>query len=182
MAAQVRDKDLRYKMGDYISQHGQDTSFTNYFWKNCEPIQYESERYQKYCQVLTLAREGWSYTDTARATGVGWQSVYAWTRFIQKPKLAHYLSAILALGPPQPGLVWLSVNNTSGHAIPLGPYVQVPKTASDWNQIANVLRQLRPLEGEHLIESREYMFGFLLGIAIGDAAKSRQGDGTDISA
>ncbi len=100
-------------------------------------------------------------------------SVRRWTRFEQKPKLAHFLRLYLELGNPKTGWVWLSVNNTSGHAIPLGPVIQVPKEISNWNDVASVLTQLRPLQGNESNLSREYMFGFFLGMVIGDAAKSR---------
>ncbi len=97
----------------------------------------------------------------------------SWVGFRQKPKLAHYLALFLQLGIPTPGSVWLSVNNTSGHAVPLGPVIEVPTSISSWPDVARVLVQLKPLESENHGLSREYRFGFLIGMVIGDAAKSR---------
>lgn len=161
------------KIIDYVVEHGDDLSFTKAFWKECEPHPYELRRYPLYVDCLLSNAEGNSIAEIARMTGVGWQSVRAWTKFKQKPKLAHFLSLFLKLGEPKTGWVWLSVNNTSGHAIPLGPIVEVPTSVTSWNDIARVLAQLKPFELGANGLSREYLFGFLVGMIIGDTAKSR---------
>jgi len=158
---------------EYISQHGADLSFTRYFWKGCEPHPYELIRYPAFVKVLLLKERGKSNAEIARETGVNEYSIYSWTRFRQKPKLAHYLCLFLELGKPRPDWVWLSVNNTSGHAVPLGPLVQVPKVMSKWGEMAGVLAQLTPLEQTESGLSKDYLLGFLVGMIIGDAAKSR---------
>jgi hypothetical protein len=173
MAVQVVDGNFAYKTSDYILKHGQDISFTDYFWKNCEPHQSELRRYPLYAKTLQLFMEGNSLAAISQETGVKPNSVRRWTKFNQRPKLAHFLGAFLNLGIPRPGWVWLSVNNTSGHAIPLGPFVEVPKTISSWEDVASVLSQLEPLEDSEENLTREYMLGFLVGMVIGDAAKSR---------
>jgi len=66
------------------------------------------------------------------------------------------------------------VNNTPGHSVPLGPMIQVPTAISCWRDVAMVLAQLRPLEHEGVDLPREYLFGFFVGMIIGDAAKSRE--------
>jgi len=66
------------------------------------------------------------------------------------------------------------VNNTPGHSVPLGPMIQVPTAISCWRDVATVLAQLRPLKDEGIDLSREYLFGFFVGMIIGDAAKSRE--------
>lgn len=164
------------KILDYIREHGDDISFTEVFWKDCEPFQYELERYPKYVKVFSLAFKGTSLNDICTLSGVKITSIRKWTSFAQKPKLAHYLEAYLSLGLPREGWTWLSINNTSGHAVPLGPFIQVPKEVTEWVAVADVLAQIAPLEASQTELSREYMFGFLLGIAIGDASKSRVGN------
>jgi len=164
---------IRVKLLDYISQHGDDISFTDFFWKKCEPHPYELARYPLFVAALCLHNEGKSPTDISRATGVNVSSVREWTRLRQKPKLAHFLSLYLQLGKPKPSWVWLSVNNTSGHAIPLGPVVEVPERISEWSDVSHVLTQLTPLPTTEKRFSREYLFGFLVGMVIGDSAKSR---------
>ena len=167
------DVGTRARILNHISKHGQDTSFTEFFWKGCEPHPYELERYPLYAQVLALVSAGSSIDMTARVTGVNPHSVRTWTRFEQMPKLAHYLCSYLRLGRPREGWTWLSVNNSSGHAIPLGPVVQVPRMISNWEEVAEVLAQLKPLEPLPVGLSREFLFGFLVGMLIGDSAKSR---------
>jgi hypothetical protein len=160
------------KILDYISSHGQDTKFTDCFWKGCEPHPQELRRYLLYVKTMELFKNGKSVADISSLTGVRPSSVLRWTRFEQMPKLGHFLSIFLQLGIPKPGWVWLSVNNTSGHAIPMGPFVQVPRAISGWEEIGAAISQLKPLESEDG-PKREYMFGFLIGMIIGDAAKSR---------
>jgi hypothetical protein len=122
---------------------------------------------------LLLHESGKSIAEIAQTTGAKWQSIREWTRFEQKPKLVHFLSLYLRLGEPRHGWVWLSINNSPGHAIPLGPVVEVPTSISTWDDIAMVLAQLPPLDADGSGQPREFLFGFLIGMIIGDAAKSR---------
>lgn len=168
-----QESDSEIKIVEYILNRGSDTSFTEYFWKNCEPHPHEEIRYPLYAKVTQLFSQRVPLVGIARETGVKLTSIRRWTRFEQKPKLAHFLGLYLELGNPKPGWVWLSVNNTSGHAMPLGPMIQVPKAISNWNDVARVLAQLTPLRGSESDLSREYMFGFFIGMVIEDAAKSR---------
>lgn len=66
------------------------------------------------------------------------------------------------------------MNNTTRHGVPLGPIIQVPKSVTDWRDIESVIVQVPIGPDIELVNSREYMFGFLLGITIGDAGKKRQ--------
>lgn len=97
----------------YLAQNGGDLSFTQFFLKNCEPHPYELKRYPLYVKCLLLRANGYSIAQIARMTTVKWQSAWKWTKFEQKPKLAHFLSLYLRLGEPKAGKVWLSVSNTS---------------------------------------------------------------------
>ena len=65
------------------------------------------------------------------------------------------------------------MNNTPGHAIPLRPVIEVPRVISKWDDAACVLSQLKPLDEICEDLSKEYLFGFLVGMIIGDAAQSR---------
>jgi hypothetical protein len=170
---QVSRDETESEVLDYISQHGNDLSFTEAFWRKCEPHPYETRRYPVWVETQRLHMEGKSLAEISRQTGAKPSSVRRWTRFEQRPKLAHFLQSYLQLGRPTPGFVWLSVNNTSGHAIPLGRFVEVPKVISEWKDVAWVLGQLEPLQEMGMGLSREYAFGFLVGMVIGDAPKSR---------
>jgi hypothetical protein len=165
--------EVRCKIIDYIADHGEDSSFTNCFWKSCEPHPYELRRFPQYCEALQLYDQHRSLAEISRETGVKVSSVRRWTRFEQRPKLAHYLEKYLQLSMPADGWVWLSVNNTSGHAVPLGPMILVPKRIFEWNDIEKVLVQLEPLEEIETDLPKAYLFGFLVGMVIGDSAKSR---------
>jgi hypothetical protein len=168
-----KDQDVQRKIVRYIIQSDEETPFTAYFWKGCEPHSYEIKRYPQYVRTIQLSRLGRSVAEISAATGAIRHSVRRWVKFEQMPKLAHYLAVFLQLGKPSPGWVWLSVNNTSGHAVPLGPVIEVPKAISRWSDVEHVLNQLKPLEMVDVGHSREYAFGFLVGMIIGDAAKSK---------
>lgn len=147
--------------------------FAKYFWKGCELNDYERNQYTKYVEVLTLFARGQRLARISDTTGVGPGSVGAWTKFEQRPKLGHYLREFIKRGPSRPGWVWLSVNNTSRHSVPLGPMVQVPLKIVGWDDVRQVLDDLAPDQG-HPPPERYHMFGFLLGMTIGDAGKKRQ--------
>jgi hypothetical protein len=158
---------------EYLGVHGSSLSFADCFWKQCEPHPYELERYPLYVDCMLRFSRGASIADAARRTGVNPQSVRTWVMDVNKPKLAHFLNLYLSRGSPKAGWVWLSVNNTTGHAVPRGPVIEVPITILHWNDVATVISQLEPLEAGPMGLPREYLFGFLIGMVIGDAAKSR---------
>lgn len=168
------DEDNGKNILEYVVLNGQDQSFTKHFWKSCEPHPYEVRRYPLYAECLRLFVEGESIASIARQVGVNSTTVKSWVTFKKKPKLAHYLSIYLKLGEPRPGWVWLSVNNSSGHAVPLGPVVQVPTELSEWSEVETLLGQLEPVGSVRADVSLQYKFGFLLGLLIGDAGKKRQ--------
>jgi hypothetical protein len=169
------DSGLNSEIVNHVLEHGDDLFFTNQFWKGCEPNKYDLQRFSEYVSVISLHSQGIGSKEVSRRTGVLSTSIWAWTTFKQKPKLAHYLSEFLRRGSPGPGRVWLSINNSSRFAVPYGPFVAVPTTVTSWKDVESVLSQITPLGNEGCGFSKEYMFGFLLGIMIGDAAKKRQG-------
>ncbi|MDV3243601.1 MAG: hypothetical protein LYZ66_00330 [Nitrososphaerales archaeon] len=162
----------RRRMLGYLSRHGDDLSFTEFFWKGCEPNDYELGRFSKYVRVML--RHGWgkSAKRISRDTQVSSASVDNWVHYKAMPKLAHYLSRFVRLGKPRSRWVWLSINNGTGHAIPLGPFLQVPQVIRRWKDVETVLDQLHPVQSSR--NATAYRFGFLLGITIGDASKKRQ--------
>src|SRR5713226_7302053 len=116
-----------------------------------------------------------SNADVARALQMNYSTVWTWLKRGQLPKLGHYLKVFLALGKPRERRVWLSVNNSPGHAVPLGPFVEVPLEIRGWKDIGPLLTQLQPIAVIPGL-SRAFLFGFLLGMVIGDTAKPRQGE------
>jgi hypothetical protein len=64
-----------------------------------------------------------------------------------------------------------------GHAIPLGQFIQVLKTIHVWDEVDEMLSQIKPMGEETTRFTKAYLFGFLVGIVIGDAHKPKQGHG-----
>ena len=141
-----RTSSLDSQVGDYLMENGGNLSFSKQFWKACEPNNNELRRYSSYATAISLFLQGTNVLEISADTGVKASSVYSWTKFAQAPKLAHYLRLFLRLGPASEGFVWLSTNNTPGHAVPLGPFIQVPKAILGWNDVAAVTSQLTPLQ------------------------------------
>ena len=88
------------------------------------------------------------------------------------PNLAHHLKRYLLLGEPGGALVWPSVD-IGTHGIPMGPFLRVPRELDSWNEVWKVISQLEPLDASQGETCREYHFGFLLGMIVGDTAKSK---------
>ena len=168
------EETLPSSITDFILREGASLGFAKAFWKECEPHPYELKRYALYASVMRLHAEGKKLSQIVASTGVLRHSVIRWIKLEQRPKLAHFLGLYLGLGNPRPGWTWLSVNNSSGHAVPLGPILQVPSSISKWQDIEDVLSQIQSPDTGDGGMSREYLFGFLLGMVIGDAAKSRE--------
>jgi hypothetical protein len=91
------------------------------------------------------------------------------------PKLGHFLTAYLTLGTPRDHCVWLNTECSHGHAIPIGKFIEVPNKIVSWKEIANLLKQVDPLPGIGKEFDQRYLFGFLMGMIIGDSSKSGQG-------
>jgi len=164
------------KLVEHLLKHGDDLSFTKYFWKECEANEGEHKQYARFSRATYLSHGGLSHAKVARALDMSYSTVWTWSKLSQLPKLGHYLKVFLALGEPRDRRVWLSVNNSPGHAVPLGPLVEVPLEIRGWEDIEPLLAQLQPTAVIPDGLSRTFLFGFLLGMVIGDAAKPRQGE------
>ncbi len=163
-------------MVDHLLKHGDDLSFTSHFWKGCESNEGDLAGYSRFVQALIWHYQGTTTKQISEQLHVGPGSINSWIRFKRNSKLTDYLRALIRFGEPRSGWVWLSVNNTPGHAIPLGPFIQVPNTIGSWEDVRLVLNQVGPVRPLLRRFSRAYRFGFLLGIMIGDASKKRQAE------
>ena len=171
------DDELKRRIIEYAVQHSADLAFTRYFWRRCEPLPIDITQYSKFVEVLQMYESGVSRTDIHLRTRVRPSTVYAWTRMTSMPKLGHFLSSLLSLGEPDEDRLWLTLEHTHGHAIPIGGFIQVPASVNSWLEVENVLQQtIISVPSVQGFDSR-YLFGFLLGMIIGDAAKSKQGRG-----
>jgi len=165
--------DLERRLVEYVLKNGADFGFTKYFWKECEPLPNDLQMYSEYAHLLG------SPTKPPIRTGVNLRREYGFERvsLSQPPKLGLYLKALLELGKPAPGYVWLNTECSHGYAHPIGNYAQVPVRISTWNEVEKVLAQLCPLGEPDTRFSKIYIFGFIVGIIIGDGHKPKQGRG-----
>lgn len=93
------------------------------------------------------------------------------------PKFGHFLRMLTTRGLPAEGKVWLATETSHGHGVPVGKFIQVPMVVNTWNDIESVLIQLSDLNQPKPTRTREYLLGFLIGIIMGDAAKSKSREG-----
>jgi hypothetical protein len=170
---QGEDELWKNMLVSYVLESGDSLDFTKHFWRGCEPIEVEVIQYHKFAECLRLARSGWITEDIALQVDAGKTTVFTWKKLTQMPKLAHFLKAHLLLGNPEQGTVWLTTECTHGHGIPIGDFIRVPLKIDSWSQMSSVLDQLRDMNEQKPPEPRCYLLGFLIGIMIGDASKSK---------
>ncbi len=159
----------------YLVEHGDSLEFTKYFWKGCEPLEQDIIQYAKFASTLRLVRQGLNASQVAAKLGINGNSTNKWKNLEQMPKLGHFLKAFLIHGTPAERRVWLTLEQSHGYAIPIGKFVQVPTVIMAWADVASVIAQVQVLSEPHQKFSNAYLFGFLVGIIIGDAHKPKQG-------
>ena len=164
-------------MCDYILKRGADLGFTKCFWRECEPLSYDVDQYEKFVTALQLVSKGIKQTEIADQLDINHNSINKWTHLMQMPKLGHFLKAYLTLGIPKQGRVWLTLEQTHGHAVPAGQFIEAPQSIASWQDVEVVIEQIKPIEHEAIGFNRIYLFDFLLGMILGDANKSKQGRG-----
>ncbi len=167
--------ELEHRLVEHLLENGGDIGFTKFFWRECKPLPSDTIQFQRFAEAQQMLRRGIRQLDIAKEFGVSGPTVSNWSRLAAMPKLCHYLKAFLMLGKPRTGSVWLTLEQTRGRAIPIGQFLQVPDPIHSWEDVAAVLRQFGPTEAT--APTKAYLFGFLVGIMIGDAHKPKQGRG-----
>lgn len=170
-------EDLKSRLVEYVVKNGADLGFTKLFWRECEPLPLDVEQYQKFCVAQSLLARGLKQIEASTQSGINVQSIHSWKHLTSLPKLAHFLTARLKYGEPPQGRVWLNLEHSHGHGIPLGQFIRVPNQIRSWEDVDDVLQQIRPIGEPSAQFSKAYLFGFLLGMIIGDAHKPKQGRG-----
>src|SRR5438876_11288284 len=104
------------KLVEHILKHGDDLSFTKFFWKECEANEKEHAQFARFSRAIYLSHGGMSKAKVARALDTGYSIV--WTRLNRSRlrRLGHYLKVFLALGKPHERRVWLRVHKSAGYA------------------------------------------------------------------
>ncbi len=171
------DESWKDSLRSYVLEHGDDISFTKYFWKGCEPLPQDIRQYERFVKANCLLRDGVKPPKVAEVIGINHNSIYSWKRLRQMPKLGHFLKAFLSLGPPDEGYVWLTLEQSHGHATPLGEFVQVRTSVESWTDVDRTISKITSINEETARFSNPYVFGFLVGVILGDAHKPKQGHG-----
>lgn len=169
--------ETKQRIIEYVVENGIDLRFTKHFWRECEPLPLDIAQYQKFATAHQLLARGLKQTEVSSRIGVSAPCVHSWKHLHSYPKLVHFLSAYLKLGEPPAGLVWLSLEQSHGHAVPLGQFIQVPNSITSWRDVDLVIQQIHHIGELSTQFSKVYLFGFLLGVITGDAHKPKQGRG-----
>lgn len=156
------------KVKEHIATHGGNIDFTRSFWKNCEPLDRDLAQYRELAESFNSTRS--SKTDVIN------RRIEMWLKQGKAPKLGQFLRAYLRLETPKEGWVWLNTKHSHGYGLPIGQFIQVPITIASWDEVAVVLSQLRPVGKFREDIERNYAFGFLLGMLIGDSNKWKSGN------
>ena len=100
-----------------------DLEFTHYFWRDCEPLEYDIRRYRTFVRVI---QEGFGVApkQIPDEVHVSESTVKAWTNLERTPKLVWYLGAFVRQGLPRSGFVWLTMETSQGRATPVGFFVR----------------------------------------------------------
>jgi hypothetical protein len=173
----IPPEELRSRVANHLLQHGDDLSFTKYFWKGCEPLPRDKMYYSKLAALVSADARGQRLRNPSESMGVGLGSATSWAKQAIMPKLGHYLGAFVELGDPGLNKVWLAMECSHGQANPIGKFLRVPTRIESWKDIEEVLAQTLPVAQPSPHFSRTYLFGFLIGIVIGDAHKPKPGNG-----
>jgi hypothetical protein len=167
------DESWKEALRAYVLNHGDNLDFTRHFWKWCEPSEKDVVQYSKFCSTLWFVNQGCNNREVSEQVEASMSTVNTWRNASQLPKLAHYLKSYLQLGAPIEGCRWLTMECSHGYAVPIGKFLSVPCEVKSWQEVAFVLTQLPSLDERCKGYPREYLFGFLVGILMGDAAKTK---------
>ena len=168
-------EEFRERLANHVVRNGADLGFTKFFWKDCEPLPNDIQNYSKFVAIVRDYAKGIWPTRTNMGVGMGYST--SWALLDVLPKLGLYLRALIEQGLPTGGRVWLTTEVTHGHAEPIGQFIQVPLKIESWQDVGQVLPQIAPIESEDSRYGKAYLFGFLVGMIIGDAHKPKQGRG-----
>jgi len=147
----------------------------------------DREDLRRFASIIELVREGKSVPEISNELKLSYHAIQAW-RLYRSPNIVHVIRSYLELERPKPSYKWLSLA-LSSHQDLLGPFVQVPDVVTDFTEVLEVIRQLRPSEQTFSVATRfgfrredvESMtlrfFFYLLGVLVGDTAKCVHGTG-----
>ena len=136
----------------------------------------------KFCEFVRLHRQSMGVNEIARALSAHRSTIAKWRKGEDQPYLVRMAGAALAQTPPT-GLLLLPVHLSSGGEAQ-SQWVRVPRVIESYEQVGDVVEQLRPLRGAYemarefgisesrLNEMRPELMAYLLGMMAGDPGKS----------
>ncbi len=141
--------------------------------------------YERYLRILELSQKGHNTSQIERLLGMNNVGKYL------SGKKRSFLTTLRAehdrLGPPREKSKW-SPMRLKPRGTPGSTWIQVPAAIHDFRDIVSVIDQRTPTEeafrmmtpfaygsNEELLRDRVNMFGFVLGVMLGDAGKPVKG-------
>jgi hypothetical protein len=137
---------------------------------------------RKFCEFVRLHRQEVGVEEIARRLSCHRSTVAEWREGTDQPYLIRAVNDTFAL-VPRVGWKLLPMHLTSGGSEPSN-WIQVPQTLQSFDDILDVISQIQPLEltydradafglpRERVQALRPELFGYLLGIMVGDSAKN----------
>ncbi|MFH8086215.1 MAG: hypothetical protein QW609_00095 [Candidatus Aenigmatarchaeota archaeon] len=154
--------------------------FLNYFY-GINTSENNVKRFQEFIKVIKLVKEGYRTTQITQLLNLPKGRVNNWIYKGSIPKIALLLKHYLESGNPGRGNRWLSINNTGWRF--KGPWIKVPTKIKKYSDILFLLKQLQTLPDSYTkankfnlqlsLQTREKLFGYLLGVLVGDSNKDR---------
>ena len=163
-----------------LNQHEKDIKFVKKF-HGVRLTKHDIRRFEEFVKAIKLKIKGSSVSKISKLLNLPKSRIGNWVYKGSLPKLAELLRHFIELGDPGNNLQWLSINRSAWRL--KGPWIKVPKKIKEYSDVLNVIQQLRPLpkaydefkkfnisfEGKE----KEKLFGYLLGILVGDCCKDR---------
>jgi hypothetical protein len=145
----------------------------------------DKQDYARYIRILELSKQGASGTAIEKLLGAN--NVRKYLLGKKRSFLTHLRAEHDRLGTPRPGMTWLPLR-LKPRGTPDTSWIEVPPAIKDFDDIVRVLDQLPPtpttanLMGsfgygsmEELLLEKTNLFGFVLGVMLGDAGKPIKG-------
>jgi hypothetical protein len=153
--------------------------FINYFY-GINQSQKDLKDINNFLDALELRKNGKTNREISDILGVSIRKIDRWISGESFPSMIWLLRSFFELRKPNKNFKWLSINSSKG-GILNGPWIEVHKKITNFDDILRVISQLKPLpeffgEANRLeidtnLIPRSNFFAFVLGVLIGDSSK-----------
>lgn len=136
---------------------------------------------RSFCEFVQLHHQGVGVKEMAQRVSAHRSTISHWRNGTDQPYLIRAVSDTLAI-TPKPGWKVLPMHLSSGGSEP-SSWIQVPQNIRSYDEILELIYQIQPLEETYQraaffelsrpqVEAlRPELFGYLLGIIVGDSGK-----------